>query len=167
MPLMPQAPSRSSGEALVLAEVAHRLCKRIAAEWIAELLGHEHLENRRTALTLRGGCSAQRGSDVGEPLDRHPIASEGAGDCRPARVLEIHALVTTRVEIDVILLLRAPLIVVEDDHGHAELLAGAGEQLVEADAKSAVADVGERRALGSRDLRAADDREGVAAVAEA
>src|SRR5205814_2315453 len=66
----------------------------------------------------------------------------------PAGVLQIHPLVAPRVEVDVVLLLRAPLLIVEDDHRHADALARARQQLVEADAPRAVAHVGERRTLG-------------------
>src|SRR5215472_15181669 len=156
-----------SRERLVLGEVPHGLRERVAAERVAELLGDHHLEHGGAALGLGRRGGAQRRLDVAEPLDRDALAAEGLRHFRPARILQVHALVAARIEIDVILLLGAPLAVVENDRRHAELLARAGEELVEADAPGAVADVGESRALGGRDLGAADDRKGVAAVAEA
>lgn len=37
------------------------------------------------------GIDLQRGADVGQPLDRHFLAAEGARDGGPAGVVEIHA----------------------------------------------------------------------------
>src|SRR5215469_4814161 len=156
-----------SGELLVFREIADRFRQGIPAERIPELLRHHHLEHRGLAVALCPRGIVQRRRDVGESLDGHPLAAEGARHRRPARVLEIHALIAARVEVDVILFLRAPLSVVEHDHGDADALARTGEQFVEADAPRAVPDIGEARTPGARDLRAADDREGVAAVAEA
>src|SRR5579872_3547610 len=147
----------ASGELLILGEVPHGLRERITAEGVAELPGHHDLEHRGPAFTLCGRRGAQRGRDVFEPLDRDAFAAEGLRHLRPARVLEIHALVATRIEVHVILLLRAPLAVVEDDRRDTDLLARAGQQLIEADAPGAVSHVGERGALGGGDLRAADD----------
>ena len=65
------------------------------------------------------------------------------------------------VEVDLVLLLRAPLAVVEHDRGHRDVLAHAGQDLVEAHAPGAVADIGDRRAVRGRHL-GADDRSGSA-----
>src|SRR5215472_14440152 len=135
-----------SHELLVPGEVPHRLGERVAAERVAELLGDHHLEHRGAPLGLRGRRGAQRRLEVVEPLDGDALTAEGLRHFRPARILQIHSLVAARVEVDVILLLGAPLAVVEHDRGHADLLARTGEELVEADAPGAVADVGERRA---------------------
>src|SRR5262249_31905366 len=102
MALLAESPlmAPASGELLVFLEVPHRLRQRIAAEGIPERLCHEHLEHRGAARALRGGRRAQRGPDVGEPLDRHAIEAEGARHGRPARVVEVHSLVAPRVEVD-------------------------------------------------------------------
>src|SRR5579864_1474735 len=127
-----------SGELLILGEVAHGFGERITAERVAELPGHHDLEHRGPAVTLCGRRGTQRGRDVLETLDRDAFAAEGLRHLRPARVLEIHTLVATRIEVDVILLLRAPLAIVEDDRCHTDLLARAGQELIEADAPGAV-----------------------------
>src|SRR6202030_4397366 len=157
----------ASHEFLVFLEVPDRPGQGVTAEWIAELLRHHHLQYRRLAGTLGGGGGAQGGRDVGQSLDAHAIAAKSARHRSPAGVFEIDPLVAPRIEVDVVLLFRAPLFIVEDDHRHADLLAGAGEQFVEADAPRAVANVGERRTLGCGDLRATDDRKCIAAVAKA
>src|SRR5258708_10278637 len=127
----------------VFLEIAHRLRQGVTAERITELLRHQHLEDRGPAGALRGRRRAQRGRDVGEPLDRHAVEAERARHGRPAGIVEIDPLVAPRVEVDVVLLLRAPLAVVEDDHRHTDLLTRAGEQPVEADAPGAVAHAAE------------------------
>src|SRR2546421_6696493 len=138
----------ASHEFLVFREVPHRLRQGVTAERVTELLRHHHFQHGRLAGALCGSRGAQRGGDVGEPLEGDAIAAERARHGGPAGGLQIDPLVAPRVEVDVILLLRAPLFIVEDDHRHADLLAHAGEQLVEADAPRAVAHVGERRTLG-------------------
>src|ERR1700733_7349920 len=159
--------SRALHVVAVLLQVADRLRQCLGAERVAELLRHHHLEHRRLAVALRPRGGAHRRLDVGEALDGEPLAAEGARHRRPAGVREVHALVTARIEVDVILFLRPPLLVIEHHHGDADALAGTGEQLVQADAPGAVADVGERRACRRGELRAADHRKGIAAVAEA
>src|SRR5882672_11260288 len=138
----------ASHEFLVFLEVPDRLGQGVTAEWITELLRKHHLQHRRLAGTLRRGGRAQGRGDVGQSLDAHAIAAKSARHRGPAGVFEIDPLVAPRIEVDVVLLFRAPLFIVEDDHRHADLLAGAGEQFVEADAPGAVANVGERRTLG-------------------
>src|SRR6266478_971718 len=138
----------ASHEIPVFLEVPYRLRQGVTAEWITELLRQHQLQHRRLAGTLRRRGRAQGGRDVGQSLDAHAIAAKGARHCGPAGVLEIDPLVAPRIEVDVVLLFRAPLFIVEDDHRHADLLAGAREQFVEADAPRAVANVGERRPLG-------------------
>src|ERR1700730_6354670 len=138
----------ASHEFLVFLEVADRLGQSVTAEWITELLRHHHLQHRGLAVTLRCGRRAQGRRDVGQSLDAHALAAEGARHRGPAGVFEIDPLVAPRIEVDMVLLFRAPLLIIEDDHRHADFLAGAGEQFVEADAPRAVANVGERRTLG-------------------
>src|SRR5580658_11155065 len=157
----------ASYELLVLLEVAHRLGEGIAPERIAEFLRHHQLEHRGLAVALRARRLLERRRDICHPPDRDALAAEGPRHPRPAGIFQVDALITTRIEIDVILLFRAPLCVVEHHHRDADALACAGEQLVEADAPRAIAHVGERRALRGGDLRAADDRKGVTAVSEA
>ncbi len=151
---------------LVLLQPSHRLRQRVAPERIAQLLRDHDLEHRGAALALRTRRRLESGPDIGKPFDGHALAAEGACHARPARVLEVHALIAARVEIDMIFLFGAPLPVVEHHDGHADLLARTGQQFVEADAPRTVADIGERRPVGIRHLRAADHRERVAAVAE-
>src|SRR2546421_220043 len=119
----------ASHEFLVFREVPHRLRQGVTAERVTELLRHHHFQHGRLAGALCGSRGAQRGGDVGEPLEADAIAAERARHGGPAGVLQIDPLVAPRVEVDVILLLRAPLFIVEDDHRHADLLAHAGEQL--------------------------------------
>src|ERR1700704_4733127 len=138
----------ASHEFLVFLEVADRLRERVTAEWVTELLRQHHLQHGGLAGTLRRGRRAQGRRDVGQSLDGHAIAAESARHGGPAGVFEIDPLVAPRIEVDMVLLFRAPLFVIEDDRRHADLLAGAGEQFVEADAPRAVANVGERRAIG-------------------
>src|ERR1700731_3012526 len=138
----------ASHEFLVFLEVADRLRQGVTAEWITELLRHHHLQHRGPAGTLRRGGRAQGRRDVGQSLDAHAIAAKSARHRGPAGVFEIDPLVAPRIEDDMVLLFRAPLFIVEDDHPHTDLLAGAREQFVEADPPRAVANVGERRTLG-------------------
>src|SRR5207237_143773 len=135
----------ASHEFLVFLEVPDRLGQGVTAEWITELLRHHHLQHRRPAGALRRGGRAQGRRDVGQSLDAHAIAAKSARHCGPAGVFKVDPLVAPRIEVDVVFLFRAPLFIVEDDHRHADFLAGAGEQFVEADAPRAVANVGERR----------------------
>src|SRR6267154_972767 len=75
---------------------------------------------RRSPLESESGAVCGRGAqcrrDVGEPLDADTFAAERARHGGPAGVLQIDPLVAPRVEVDVILLFRAPLCIVEDDH---------------------------------------------------
>src|SRR5580692_11816901 len=163
---VPATCTAASHEFLVLGEVPDGLGQRVTAERVAQLLGQHHLEHGGLAGALRRGRGAQRGCDIGEALDRHAVAAEGTRHGGPAGVIEIDALIAARIEIDVVLFFRPPLAVVEHHHRHADLFTGAGEQFVEADAPGAIADIGERRALRGRELRAADHREGIAAIAK-
>ena len=98
---------------------------------------------------------------------RRPSRAHRRGDrCPRGLVVEVHADKALGVEVDVILLLRAPLAVVEYHRGDGDALAHAGLQFAEAHAPGAVADVGDRRAVGRGDLGADDGRESVAAIAE-
>ena len=143
------------------------LGQRVAAEGIAELLRHHHLEDRGLARRLVLDRGTQRGSDVFQTLDRHALATKGTPHRSPARVVEVHALEATGIEVHVILFLCAPLAVVEDHRRDADPLAYAGQHLVEADTPGAIADIRDRGTRGCSDLRAADHREGIAAVTEA
>src|SRR5436190_20414252 len=90
------------------------------------------------------------------------------GDRRPRRLLvEIHADEAPVVEIDVVLLFRAPLAIVEDERRDGNLFAHAGGELAEAHSPRAVADVRDGRTLRRGDLCADDGWKRVAAVSEA
>jgi hypothetical protein len=97
---------------------------------------------------------------------RTPSQPKRLGDRGEARVLEVHAEEAVAVEVDVVLLLGAPLLVVEEAHGDADLFTRAGQQLVERDAPCAIADIGERRTVRRGELAADHRRERVAAIAE-
>src|SRR5215470_15366154 len=130
------APPRArlgSGVLLVFREVTDRFRQGIAPERVPELLRHHHLEHRRLAIALRSRCRAQGRGDVAQPLYGRTLAAEGPRYRSPAGILEVHALVAARVEVDVVFLLRAPLGVIEQDDGHPDALAGTGQQFVETD----------------------------------
>ena len=110
--------------------------------------------------------AVQRRTDVGELLDRMPFGAHGSGDRCEARVVEIHAEESVAVEVDVILLFRTPLAIVEDHRRHRNLLAHAGQDLAKAHAPGTVADVGDRRTIRRRGLAADDGGKSIAAVAE-
>src|SRR5436309_5066513 len=149
----------ASHEFLVFRQVPYRLRQGVTPERVTELLRHHHFQHGRLAGALRRGRGAQCGPHIGEPLEGEAIAAERARHGGPAGVLQIDPLVAPRVEVDVVLLLRAPLLIVEDDHRHADALARARQQLVEADAPRAVAHGRERRTLGSGEHRGTGHRD--------
>src|SRR3984893_13225259 len=102
----------ASHEFLVFLEVPDRLGQGVTAEWITQLLRHHHLQHGGLAGALRGGGRAQGRRDVGQSLDAHAIAAESARHRGPAGVFEIDPLVAPRIEVDVVLLFRAPPFIV-------------------------------------------------------
>src|SRR5690606_19855593 len=110
----------------------------VTAEGIAKLLRHHHLDDGRLALLHLGiDRLFERLAHLFEVADSDTLGAERAGDLRPGRVLEVHALEAAIVEVHLVLLLRAPLLVVEDDSGDGNVLAHASEDLAEAHAPGA------------------------------
>src|SRR5580658_9602248 len=112
----------ASDELLVLLEVAHRLGEGIAPERIAEFLRHHQFEHRGLAVALRAGRLVERRCDIRHLPDRDAFAAEGPRHARPAGIFQVDALVAARIEIDMVLLFRAPLCVVENYHRDADSL---------------------------------------------
>ena len=67
---------------------------------------------------------------------------------------EVGADIAVGVEVDLVLLLRPPLAVVEDHGDGRDVLAHAGQRLLQAHAPGAVADIGDGRPVGRGDLGA-------------
>src|SRR6185503_10475529 len=160
------SPSNALYITLVFLEQPDRLLQRIAAERIAQLTRAHQLDDRRLALALPLARAAQRFADVGQLVDPDAFGAHRLRDRGEARVLEIHAEEAVRVEVDVVLFLRAPLLVVEDHGRDRNLLAHAGQDFAEAHAPGTVADIGDRGAVGRAYLAADHRGERVPAVAE-
>src|ERR1700681_2789104 len=95
-------------EFLVFLEVAHGRRERVTPERITELLRHHHLQHRGLAVALRPGSGPQRRRDVSGVLNDQAFAAEGSRHGGPAGVLEIDSLIAPRIEVDMVLLFRAP-----------------------------------------------------------
>ena len=97
-----------------------------------------------------------------------PFGAERARHLGPAWIIEVNAEEARVVEIDLVLLLRTPLLVVEDDRRHWNILTHAGEDLGEAHAPGAIADIGDSRPVGSAaTLAPMTGGQRIAAIAEA
>ncbi len=109
----------------------------------------------------------QRRAHVLEPVDDDAFGTHRAGDAGEALVVQLAGDEAAVVEVDLVLLLRAPLAVVEHHRRHRDVVAHAGHDLAHAHAPGAVAGIADGRAVRRRHLGADDGRQGVAAVAEA
>ena len=88
-------------------------------------------------------------------------------DLGEALVVELAGNKTAVVEIDLVLLFRAPLAVVEDHGGDRNVVTHAGHGFHQAHAPRTVAGIRDSRAMRCRDLGADDGRERIAAIAPA
>src|SRR5216110_919873 len=153
---------------LVLGQMPLRQRERVAAERVAKLARDHHLQHRGPALALCLGRGAQRRPDVRQRVDALTVCPHRLRHGSPGWLLvEIHSDEPVGIEIDVVLLFRAPLAVVEDDRGDRNSFADAGLQLTEAHAPGPIADVGDRRSLGRGHLGTDDGGKRIATVAEA
>src|SRR2546421_11611329 len=108
--------------ALVLVEHATRLFQRIAPERVAELARAHQLDHRHLAFALRLARGAQRRADIRDLVYADSFGAHRPGDRGEARVLQVHPEEAVRIEVDVILLLGAPLLVIEHHRGDRDLL---------------------------------------------
>src|SRR5262249_5106967 len=117
---------------LVLVEMPRRQRERVASERVAQLARDHYLQHGRPSLALRSDRGAQGRAHVREPLHALPIGAHRAGNRSPRRLpVQVDADEAAIVEVDVVLLLCAPLAVVEYDRGHGNALAHTGLQLAE------------------------------------
>src|SRR5207302_4837123 len=140
----------------------------VAAERIAQFTRDHHFEYRGFAFALRLRRIAQRRTDVRHLIDRDALRAHCARHGRPRWLpVEVDADEALLVEIDMVLLLGAPLAIVEYDRGDRDVFANAGLELAEAHAPRAIADIRDRGTIGCSHLGADNRRERIAAVAEA
>src|SRR5690606_27608446 len=129
---------------LVLLQQPNRLLERVAAERVAQFARAHDLEHGGLAvvhLCIDGLLQCR--ADSVECIDGHALGAHGAGDFREARVAQFAGDEAAVVEVHLVLLLRAPLAVVEDHRGHRDVVAHAGQYLAHAHGPGAVAGVGD------------------------
>ena len=153
----------------VALQVALRELQRVAPEGLGQLLRIDHdLDDDRLAgrERVRIGVVEVRRIGYAYADSAHCLGDLGEVEATDA-VADVDADVAVVVEVDLVLLLRAPLLVVEDAGDHRQLLLARGHHLVQAHAPGAVADDREHRPVRRRDLGAERRRIGKAAVTEA
>src|SRR5690606_26316551 len=160
-------PERFVHIGLVFVEQAHRLLERIAPERVAQFLADHHLQHGGLALGLGLAGRAQRVANLVGMLDPYALHAHGARQLGEVRVLQVAADEAPSIEVDLVLLLGAPLAIVEHHRGDRDFLARAGQQFLETHAPGAIAHVGDRRPVGAAQLGADQGGQRIAAVAEA
>ncbi len=154
---------------LVLVEQANRLRQRVAAEGVAEFAGAHDLDDRRLALVhLCGDRALQCGTDLLELVHDDALGAHRLRDPGEGLALELTGDEAAVVEVDLILLLRTPLPVVEDDGGDRDVVPDSRHDLAQAHAPGAVTCVGdgiEKRVIEALDCPVMhDDQHGTAIV---
>src|SRR5262245_49998946 len=150
----------------VLLQDALRILERIAPEWIAKLHRAHDFDDGCLALFLRVTGLRELRTNLIEVFNCDAFCTHGAGDLGKTGVFQIHPDETRIVEIDLILFLRPPLLVVENDRSHWDMLAHASEDLVETHTPSSIADIGDGWPFGRGHLGADDCWEGIAAISK-
>src|SRR5262245_34181634 len=124
LPLLPSFSHSPLGALLrahVLAPDAgddHRLLHGVAAERLAQLLIEDHLDEGRHPVLLRLARLAQRFGQLRLGPDRHALEATTLSHFRITQMrIELGADEVIVVPEDRVPLLRAPLVIAEDDHG--------------------------------------------------
>ena len=148
---------------LVFFQQPLRFFQRVASEGVSELLRCHALDDG--AFVVADGF-LQRVSDILRLVYDDSLRAHGLGDLGKRGVGKVGADESVGVEIDLVLFLRPPLSVVEDDGCDRNVLAYASQRFLQAHPPCSVADIGDSRTLRTGDLRADGGGKGVSAVAE-
>jgi len=138
----------------------------VTSEGISKLFGHHHLDDGGLAVDhlVLGGLT-DGVLDLIFVSDGDTFGSHGSSDLSVGVVsLELRSDVSVSEPKDLVLLLCAPLTIVEDNGSGGDFFTDASEDFVQTHSPSTVSDVGERGSLRAGDLGTDGSGEGVSTV---